>query len=109
VVFDGNENRLIDVSLLQAGRPLDLEAGRSVVARFVLHDLLLRPGTYLLQLWAGVHDVEEVDSVEYAASFEILERDGDSTMLRMFPSPYLCRFDAEVHESAPPALRNGHA
>ena len=63
--------RLLDVNTAIKGAFLSLQRGEQACVNFRLHDLLLKPGTILLGLWLGRGGIEEIDSVQQAASFSV--------------------------------------
>jgi lipopolysaccharide transport system ATP-binding protein len=96
IIYDGGGYRLIDVNLNQKGEFLRLRSGEKACVRFLVRQLYLKPGPYLLGLWLGRNNIEEIDSIPYAASLEIAP--GMETPLHSveFPGPYLCRFETSI-------------
>lgn len=96
VVYDATGYRLIDANLLLAGRPLDLALNQSAHVNFALRDLRLKPGEYSIGLWLGRTNVEDIDGVLHAVSFQV-EPDLTTTQhTAIFPGVYQCRFDAWI-------------
>jgi hypothetical protein len=81
--------------------------------RFVLRELLLKPGFYHLELWMGRHAVEEVDLVTRAATLEVApDAQSSSSSVTIWPGPYTCRFESAIEylETGDNELRvQGHA
>jgi lipopolysaccharide transport system ATP-binding protein len=96
VIYDMNGYRLIDTNIAQKGRFLSLKAGQKVRASFHLREVLLKPGMYLVGLWLGRDTMEEIDNIEHATMFEIVESPETTRHVVVFPGPYLCRFDSSV-------------
>ena len=96
IISDSTGFRLIDVNTAQKGAFVSLNAGQKADAEFHLRELLLKPGTYFVSLWLGRDSIEEIDSVENATSFEVLQSPETSKHVRVFPGPYLCRFENRV-------------
>ena len=105
-IYDAAGYRLIDANTAMQGRFVSLAAGDDARVTFTLEDLRLKPGTYLVGLWMGRTNVEDVDGVLYAATLEI---EPDPRQLRhseQFPGAYLCQFAHDVvveSQSASPA------
>jgi lipopolysaccharide transport system ATP-binding protein len=96
IVSDQTGFRVIDTNTAQKGRFLRMEAGDKAEVSFLLRDLLLKPGQYLLGLWLGRHGIESIDHVEHAIAIKILEAKSDSEHPITYPGVYLCRFEESV-------------
>ncbi len=96
VVYDLNGYRLIDVNTAQKGTFVSLKAGQHVMVVFVLREVLLLPGTYLVSVWLGRGGIEHTDFIEYATSFSMAADAEGTKHVEVFPGPYLCRFDSSV-------------
>ena len=96
IIYDQNGFRVIDANTAQKGRFLRMEAGDKAEVSFLLRDMLLKPGQYLLGLWLGRHGIEEIDHLEHAATFNVLESQGDSRHPITYPGVYLCRFEESM-------------
>jgi lipopolysaccharide transport system ATP-binding protein len=96
VFYDMNGLRVIDTNTAQKGEFVSIEAGEKLLARFVLYDVLLKPGKYLVGLWLGRHGMELIDHVEHAITLEIAEHEVPSKHLIDFPGIYLCRFEKYI-------------
>jgi hypothetical protein len=95
-IYDAAGYRLVDANTAMQGRFVSLAAGDDALVTFTLEDLRLKPGTYLVGLWMGRTNVEDVDGVLYAATLEI---EPDPRQLRhseQFPGAYLCQFAHQV-------------
>ncbi len=95
-IYDGGGYRLVDVNLNQKGKFLGLRAGEGARVKFVLHELLLKPGTYLIGLWLGREGIEEIDHIELASTLEVAPDAATQVHSLVFPGPYLCRFESSV-------------
>jgi hypothetical protein len=73
-----------------------MDAGQKIRARFLLHDVLLKPGRYFTGLWLGREAMEVIDHVEHAATFDVMESEENSQHVVIFPGVYLCRFENDV-------------
>jgi lipopolysaccharide transport system ATP-binding protein len=96
VFYDSNGYRLIDANTAQKGDFLQLQAGQIARANFLLREVLLRPGKYLIGLWLGRDGVETVDHVEYATTLDFAEGEENSGHAVIYPGKYLCRFEENV-------------
>jgi lipopolysaccharide transport system ATP-binding protein len=96
IIYDGSGYRLVDVNLNQKGEFLRLRPGEKARVRFLVHQLFLKPGAYLLGLWLGRNNIEETDSIPYAAALEIAPETETPVHSVEFPGPYLCRFEASI-------------
>jgi lipopolysaccharide transport system ATP-binding protein len=93
-ITDPNGVRLIDANLSKKGLSLAMDEGERRDITFVLHDVLLRPGKYLLGLWAGTTG-QHYDHLDPAGIFEVLTYREDER-LEVYPGPYTCRFDVQI-------------
>lgn len=96
IIYDANGYRLIDVNTALDGTFLTMKAGEELTVRFLLNDVLLRPGSYYIGLWIGRGGIEEIDSVEYARKLDVLPDLDSSRHTETFPGVYLCKFNAVV-------------
>ena len=96
IFYDSNGYRLIDANTAQKGDFLQLQAGQFARANFLLREVLLRPGKYLIGLWLGREGVETVDHVEYATTLDFAEGEETSGHPVVYPGKYLCRFEENV-------------
>ncbi len=99
IIFDMNGFRVIDTNTAQKGEFISLSAGQRARARFLLHDVLLKPGKYSAGLWLGREAMEVVDYVEYAAALDVLASDESRQHVVIFPGVYLCRFENSIELS----------
>ena len=95
-VYDSNATRLIDVNTALKGEFLSLQPGEKATVTFVLHDLLLKPGRYLIELWLGRGGIEDIDFVREAGYFDIREDLAASRHTETFPGIYRCRFTHQI-------------
>ena len=96
IVYDVNGVRLLDVNTAIKGDFLRLQHGEQARVNFRLRDLLLKPGTYMLGIWLGRGGIEEIDSVQHAASFSVEAAHSSLKHSETFPGPYQCRFDHSI-------------
>jgi len=96
ILYDLNGYRLVDVNTALRGTYLSLEEGQRAKVHFCLSDVLLKPGSYRIGLWLGVGRVEEIDSVDAAATLNVVPSPGPTATTEVFPGPYQCRFQASL-------------
>jgi homopolymeric O-antigen transport system ATP-binding protein len=99
IFYDSSGYRLIDTNTAQKGEFVSLRAGQTAKAEFLLCEVLLRPGKYLVGLWLGRAFMETIDDIEFATSFEFVENEETSRHYEIFPGTYLCRFKQTVSVS----------
>ena len=98
IIYDMNGYRLIDVNTALKEQYLELNAGQEAQVEFVLHDLLLKPDTYQVGLWLGRKNVEDIDAIKHAGSFNV-ELDPENTKhFQTYPGAYQCRFSHSISQ-----------
>jgi len=106
IFYDSSGYRVIDTNTAQKGEFVSLQAGQTAMASFLLREVLLRPGKYLVGLWLGRAEMETIDDIEFATSLEFIDTEETSRHTEAFPGMYLCRFEQTVSISQP-SLRDG--
>src|SRR5450432_3607214 len=96
IVYDMNGFRVIDVNTAQKGEVVSMEAGQEAHVRFLLQDVLLKPGKYFVGLWLGRNGIGGIDHVEQAATLDVMESDESNLHSIIYPGVYLCRFEHDV-------------
>jgi lipopolysaccharide transport system ATP-binding protein len=96
IIYDMTGVRVIDTNTAQKGEFVNLEAGQNARARFLLHDVLLKPGKYVVSLWLGRHTLEVIDYVEQAAAIDVMGSEETSKHGVIYPGVYLCRFNHDI-------------
>ncbi len=109
IFYDSSGSRVIDTNTAQKGEFVSLSAGQTARARFLLREVLLRPGQYLVGLWLGRAEMETIDDVEYATSLDFIESEETSRHTETFPGMYLCRFEENVSVLEPVPAENSHS
>jgi lipopolysaccharide transport system ATP-binding protein len=99
IIYEMNGFRVVDTNTAQKGQFVSLRAGQKARARFLLRDVLLKPGKYFIGLWLGRHTMETIDHVEHAMTLDIVESEETSQHSVIFPGTYLCRFENSVSVS----------
>jgi lipopolysaccharide transport system ATP-binding protein len=97
IFYDMNGLRVIDTNTGQKGESVSISAGQRARARFLLHDVLLRPGKYFVGLWIGKHvAMGTIDHIEHAVTLEVMESEENAKHSIIYPGVYLCRFENTV-------------
>ena len=96
VFYDMNGYRVIDTNTAQKGEFVSMAAGQRARARFLLHDVLLKPGKYFVGLWIGRHMMETIDFIEHAVTLDVMEGEETGEHGVTYPGVYLCRFENNV-------------
>jgi lipopolysaccharide transport system ATP-binding protein len=99
IIYEMNGFRVVDTNTAQKGQFVSLRSGQKARARFLLRDVLLKPGKYFIGLWLGRHTMETIDHVEHATTLDIVESEETSQHSVIFPGTYLCRFENSVSVS----------
>src|SRR5947209_7418413 len=96
IFYDSAGYRVIDTNTAQKGEFVSLQAGQTAKANFLLHEVLLRPGKYLVGLWLGRQIMEVIDHIEHAATLDLIEGEEGSQYAIVFPGVHLCRFEQKL-------------
>jgi lipopolysaccharide transport system ATP-binding protein len=96
IIYEMNGFRVVDTNTAQKGQFVSLRAGQKARARFLLRDVLLKPGKYFIGLWLGRHTMETIDHVEHAITLDIVESEETNQHSVIFPGTYLCRFEQNL-------------
>jgi lipopolysaccharide transport system ATP-binding protein len=92
VIYDPLGYRLVDANTILQGGTLALEPGQRAEVCFVLEDLRLRPGSYLVGLWLGRANDEDVDGITYASAILVEPDPHELKHAQLFPGVYQPRF-----------------
>ncbi len=95
-IYDEQYNRLIDVNTLIKGYGLALKTKQKAKVTFLLKNVCLKPGIYMVGIWLGAFSSHEIDAVKYAASFEMGAKRENILYTNPFPGVYNCEFDYKV-------------
>jgi len=101
IFYDSSGYRVIDTNTAQKGEFVSLQAGQTAKASFLLREVLLRPGKYLVGLWLGRPGMETIDDIEFATSLDFIDTQETSRHTETFPGMYLCRCEQNVSISQP--------
>jgi len=96
IFYDSSGYRIIDTNTAQKGEFVSMEAGQTGRASFLLHELLVKPGKYLIGLWLGREGVESIDDIEHAVTMDVAEGEESRNYPQIYPGTYLCRFEEQV-------------
>ncbi|MGA1840858.1 MAG: ABC transporter ATP-binding protein [bacterium] len=95
-IYDATGYRLIDINTAQQGIFLNTKAGKQAIAKFLVRELLLKPGTYFLGLWLGRGGFENIDFIEHATKIDVVSSTENAKHVEVFPGPYLCKFENSI-------------
>jgi lipopolysaccharide transport system ATP-binding protein len=95
-IYDASGYRLIDANTAMQGRFVSMKPGDEARVDFTLDDVRLKPGTYLVGLWMGRGNVEDIDGILYAATLEVEPDPQQLQHSEQFPGSYLCAFQHSV-------------
>jgi lipopolysaccharide transport system ATP-binding protein len=95
-IYDDNYYRLIDVNTAVKGEFLSMSPGVKAKVRFVIEELLLKPGRYIVELWLGRGGIEDVDFVKGAGLIEVHDDIEKVKHTEAFPGTYQCRFTSDL-------------
>ena len=96
IFYDAGGYRVVDTNTAQKGEFVSMRAGQTARARFLLHDVLLKPGCYFVGLWLGRPSMETVDHIEHATTIDFIETEETCKHPIVYPGVYLCRFEDTV-------------
>jgi len=102
-IYDASGYRLLDANTAMQGRFVSLAPDDEARVDFALEDVRLKPGTYLVGLWIGRGNLEDIDGILYAATLEVEPDPHQLQHSEQFPGPYLCAFQHVVTVSAAPS------
>jgi lipopolysaccharide transport system ATP-binding protein len=96
IFYDSSGYRVLDTNTAQKGEFVSLRAGQTATAQFLLKDVLLKPGRYLVGLWLGRETMEVIDWIDHAVTMDMMEGNESKNHVTVFPGVYLCRFENHV-------------
>jgi len=96
IIYEQSGYRLIDANTAIKNSHISLKQGQSAIVKFRLKNVLCKPGTYLLGLWIGRANIEDIDGIKYAKQFSIETNIFTSESSYKFPGTYLCEYDHTV-------------
>jgi lipopolysaccharide transport system ATP-binding protein len=96
IFYDSSGYRVLDTNTAQKGQFVSMRPGQTAKANFLLRDVLLKPGRYLVGLWLGREMMEIIDHIEHAVTLDIMESEESKQHVMVFPGVYLCRFENNV-------------
>jgi len=96
IIYDISGYRVIDINTALKDAFLSLEPHQKACVTFLLRNVLLRPGTYLIGLWTGRPNVEDIDGITYAKSFSMEIDPVEIKHHQVFPGVYQCEFSQSI-------------
>jgi len=100
ILYDPTGFRIIDVNTGLQGSLLSLAAGERATVGFTLHDVLLKPGVYLIGLWLGRSHVEDIDGIQYVTAVSVEPDPEQPLHSESFPGVYQCAFSHHIQRRA---------
>ena len=97
IIYDEDENRLIDVNTLMKGTALNLKKSKETKIKFFLDNVRLKPGVYLVGLWLGILNNCDIDGIKFATSFRISQRREPFLGSANFPGVYMPEFKLRIN------------
>jgi len=91
-IHDAYGVRLIDVNTALQNRFLCLSANQRAAVQFILRNVLLAPGIYVVALWLGRPN-EDIDAISHAGRFTVHPRYKSLVHTQEYPGLYQCDFE----------------
>jgi lipopolysaccharide transport system ATP-binding protein len=98
IIHDPTGYRLIDVNTALRGEFLELHTGEGAIVKFLIRDLRLKPGSYVVSLYLGRSNIEEIDHIVAARTLEVVH-DAKAQHSEQFPGVYCCEFTHSIERS----------
>ena len=96
IIYEQSGYRLIDANTAMKNSFLSLKQGQIATVTFILQNVLVRPGNYLLGLWLGRANIEDIDGILYAKQFSVEIDPYLSESAHNFPGIYLCNYNHSI-------------
>jgi lipopolysaccharide transport system ATP-binding protein len=97
-VYDSYGYRVVDMTIATNGEVISLQKGERASVTFTLKNLLLKPGSYSIELWIGRGGIENIDLVSDAATLHVSEDVSQAKHSETFPGVYQCRFAHSIQK-----------
>jgi hypothetical protein len=92
IIYTQAGHRVVDANIALADECLTLDPGQKAKVTFRLRNVLLKPDTYLLGLWMGRRNVDDIDGITYARPFTVEIDPSETKHFQIFPGVYQCRY-----------------
>ncbi len=102
-LFDLSGTRLIDASTEMKGQVLQMLPGDRANVRFVLQNVLLKPGDYRISVEIARRGIVSYDGIPSAATFTMHMNPELMEGFQIYPAVYQCRFFHETRLDPAPA------
>ena len=99
IIYDASGYRLIDANTALQNQYISLLAGEEATIRIQLNEILLKPGQYMVGLWIGRSNIEDIDGIQYANSFTVDINPENIQHSQIFPGPYQCKFSVQEYKN----------
>jgi len=96
IIYEKSGYRIIDANTRMKNSFLTLKKGQTAIVTFTLQNILCKPGDYLLGLWIGRTNIEDIDGIGYAKQFSIETNPYTSESSNKFPGIYLCEYNHTI-------------
>ena len=96
IIYEMSGYRLIDANTAMKNAYLTLKEGQIAKVSFCLQNVLLRPGVYILGLWMGRTNIEDIDAITYAKQFSVEVNPDTVESPHVYPGSYLCKYDSKI-------------
>jgi lipopolysaccharide transport system ATP-binding protein len=98
IIYDTNSYRLIDANTALKDQFVSLAPDDEISVHFKLQEVLLKPGKYLVGLWMGRPNIEDIDGIMYADTL-LVETDPESIQhSQVFPGIYQCKYQIRIND-----------
>jgi lipopolysaccharide transport system ATP-binding protein len=99
IIYDMNGYRLVDANTALKGQNINMLPEEKITIKFIMKNVLLKPDKYLIGLWMGRRDIEDIDGITYAQSFN-MDIDPEITASdQIFPGVYQCNYVLEIDKT----------
>lgn len=96
IILDMNSYRLIDANTALKNMLVSVTPPAQVNVQFCIDSLLVKPGLYSISLWMGRSGIDPIDTVEYAAQFEVVQNNTSVQHTETYLGPYVCNYDCKI-------------
>ena len=96
IIYEMSGYHLIDANTAMKNAFISLKQGQAAKVVFCLHNVLLRPGVYVLGLWMGRTNIEDIDAITYAKQFSVEINPTTTESAHVFPGSYLCDYNYQI-------------
>jgi len=95
-IYDNIGYRVIDANTSMKDIFLSINKDQNLNIKFILKNVLLKPGDYTLGIWIGNSNIENIDGIDHVKQFRVEYNPNISNAYYKFPGIYLCNFDYKI-------------